>query len=129
MIREIGAADARLALAVRSVSTIKAEFTVARINYTSVEYTFDDVENQLTQPADSPYYKKLAERVKASFANGGGVVTYEVSIAEGKGDGSFTLSISPAVKGGAAVDIQLQRAALGGKNAPEGFKALSYQIR
>jgi hypothetical protein len=129
MVREIGATDARLALAVRSISKIKAEFTVARINFTSVEYTFDDVENQLTQPAGSPYYKKLAERIKDSLARGGGPVSYDVSIIENNGNGSFILSVSP-VKGGAAVDIQLQRATFGeGKNLSEGFKTISYQIR
>ena len=130
IIREIGAADARLAVTLISLGKIKAEFSMARINLSTLEYTLDDVENQLTQPADSPYFKLLVQRVNETLAKDRTIVTYDVTIAENRGSNSFTLNVSPAGKSGAAVELVLQRATFGeGKNLSEGFKAISYQIR
>jgi hypothetical protein len=130
IIREIGAVDPRLALVVLNVSRIKAEFTVARVNFTPVVYTFDDVEIQLTRPSDPAYLKQLQQRISDSFANGGSVVSYEVLISPNTGTDSFNLSVSRTGETGESVDVNLQRASFGkGKNQSQGFKAVSYQIK
>jgi hypothetical protein len=129
MIREVGASEPRLALALINVRDIKVEFDVARVNFTSLEYTFDDVENHLTQAPGSPYFEQLGKRMKESYAKNPHVFTYDVSITAGRTGGSSNLSVSLA-GGEKSIQIELQPATFGkGKDISEGFKAVSYQIK
>lgn len=127
-IREVGGIDPRLAIALLNVSRIKAEFTFARINFSSLIYTFEDVDNHITQSFDSPYFKQIKKLSAEHLTKDGIVITYEVLISENRG-GSYSLTISP-LNGGTAIELNLQPATFGtGKNQSEGFKATSYQFK
>jgi hypothetical protein len=128
MIREIAAGDARLALALIDVRELEVGFDVAQVNFTSFEYTFYDVENRLTQAPGFFYFEQL-EIIRSSYARDPNVISYDVSIAGDRADGSANLSVS-LVGGEKSIELELQPAAfVSGADMPDGFKAVSYQIK
>jgi hypothetical protein len=130
IIREVGAIDTRLAIALINVSRIKAEYNFARISFSSLNYTFDDVENHLAQPGGSAYFKQIKKLAGESLAKDGIVITYEISIHENRGANSHVLSITPVEGAGMSIDLDLQSATFGkGKYQSEGFKAVSFQFK
>lgn len=129
MIRAVAGADTRLAIALINVSKIRAEFTTARISFSSLDYTLDDVNNHLSQAPDSAYFREIRKQAGENLASGKNVISYQVSIGENRAGGT-TLTVSPMNGKGASVDVELQRATFGrGVTASEGFKALTFQVR
>ncbi|MGD9629969.1 MAG: hypothetical protein AB7V18_12055 [Pyrinomonadaceae bacterium] len=127
IVKAVGYADARLALAILNVRNIKAEFGEARVTFASVEYDSRDVENQLIQPVDPSYYAELEQRVRAASDKDPVTVTYIVTVGEIQSD-TPTLRISPATGNGSSVELRLQRSA-SAKDQSSGFTAVQYQIK
>jgi hypothetical protein len=129
IIRQVGAADTRLAIALINLSKIKVEFNAAKINFSSMDLTMEDVENHLVQPSGSPYYKEMRRRSGEAMAKDGVVITYDISINSTKSD-SFVMNVTPAQGAGRSIELTLEKAVSSrGADQSEGFKAISYQFK
>jgi len=130
IIRKVGETEPRLALALINIRKLNVEFTWAQVNFSSMDYTFDDVEKHLTEPLDSEYYDQVKKGAAQSLARDGIVIRYDVSLKENPGTGTLSLNVSLVSGAGKSLELILQRTVFGsGKNQSEGFKATSYQFK
>ncbi len=132
IIMNVASYDPRMAIALINVGKIAVEFNQARISFSPIEYTFDDVENHLSQSYNSSYFTALKLKAGEALKAGGTPVLYEVSITEDVSSNSVILTVRSSDPSAlrSSIELNLSKITFGkGKNESGGFKAINWQFK